>query len=105
MSRISLERLARQVLLATTTGKQLRGRRRPWWHDYISDFAWSRLGVNRGEPSDIAVDCEVFRVHLGLLPPRPSQTEKLVRKLIWTLKLSIYKIVFSFLPKVNVVFK
>jgi len=80
MSRISPERLARQVLLATTTGKQLRGRWRPWWHDYISDLAWSSLGVDRGELSDIAVDHEVFRVHLGLLPPRPSPKEKWVWK-------------------------
>ena len=80
MSRISRERLAKQVLLATTAGKHLRGRRRSSWRDYISALAWSRLGVDRGELSEIAVDLEVFRVHLGLLPPRPFPKEKRARK-------------------------
>jgi len=74
------ERLVKQVLLATTTGKQLSVRRRPRWHDYISDLVWSRLGVDWGEFSDIAVDNEVFRVHLGLLSLRPSPKAKWVRK-------------------------
>jgi len=47
-------------LLATTTGKQLRGRPRTRWRDYISDLAWSRLGVDRGELSEINVDREYF---------------------------------------------
>jgi len=36
--------------------------------DYISDLAWSRLGVEPPEESEITVDREVFRVLLGLLP-------------------------------------
>ena len=79
MSRISQERLARQVLLATTTGKHLRGRRRTRWSDHISDVARARLGVDREELCEIAVDREVFRVHLGLRPPRPSPNEKRAR--------------------------
>jgi len=42
----------------------------------ISDLAWSRLGVEPAELSEIAVDRGVFRVLLGLLPPRPSPEEK-----------------------------
>ena len=65
---------------STPTGKRPRGR--PWtrWSDYISDLAWSRLGVEPAELSKIAVDCEVYRVLLGLLPPRLSPKEKLARK-------------------------
>jgi len=40
------------------------------WRDYISNPAWSRLGVEPAEISEIAVDREVFRVLLGLLPLR-----------------------------------
>ena len=39
---------------------------------YISDLAWSRLGVEPAELSEIAVDREVFPVILGLLPLRLS---------------------------------
>jgi len=39
------ERLARHVLLAKSTGKRPKGRPRPTWSDYISDLAYSRLGV------------------------------------------------------------
>jgi len=45
------------------------------WSDNISDLAWSLLGVELAELSGIAVDLEVFRVLLGLLPPRPSPEE------------------------------
>jgi len=41
--------------------------------DYISDLAWSRLGVDRGELSETAVDREIFRVHVELLPRDPPQ--------------------------------
>jgi len=46
------------------------------WSDYISDLAWSRLGVEPAELSEFAADREVFQVLLGLLPPRPSLEEK-----------------------------
>jgi len=38
----------------------------PGGGDYISDLAWFRVSVNPAELSNIAVNCEVFRV-LGLL--------------------------------------
>jgi len=66
----------RQVLLAKPTGKLPIGRLRLKWSDYISDLAYSRLGVEPAELPEIAVDPEVFRVLLGLLPPRPSLEEK-----------------------------
>jgi len=50
------------------------------WRDYISDLAWSRLGVEPAELSEIAVDCEAFRGLLGLLPPRLSPKEKRTHK-------------------------
>jgi len=65
----------RQVLLAKPTGKRPRCRPRTSWINYISDLAWSRLGVEQAELSEIAVDREVVQVLLGLLPPRPSQEE------------------------------
>ena len=76
MSGISHERLARQVLLARPTGKRPRGRPKTRWSDYISDLAWSRLGVEPAELPEITVDREVFRILLGLLPPRSSLQEK-----------------------------
>jgi len=39
------EGMARQVLLAKTTEKRFRDHPRPSLSDYISDLAWSRLGV------------------------------------------------------------
>ena len=45
---------------------------------------WSRVGVwSQKELSEIAVDHEVSRVHLGLLPPRPSLEEKREKTSIW----------------------
>jgi len=46
------------------------------WRDYISDLAWSHLGVEPAELSEIAVDREVFQVPLRLLPSRLSPKEK-----------------------------
>ena len=74
------EILVRQVLLAKSTGKRPRGRR-PKWSNCISYHAWSRLNVELAGLSENAVDCEVFQVLLGLLPPRPSPDEK--RACIW----------------------
>ena len=42
-------------LQSTSTGKRPRGRPRTRWHDYITDFACSRLSV-KPELSEIAVD-------------------------------------------------
>ena len=62
-------------LQSTSMEKRPSGRARTRWRDYISDLAWSRLGVERAELSEIAVDREVFWVLRGLLPPRLSQKE------------------------------
>jgi len=63
------ERLVRQVLLAKSTGKQPTGRPKPRWSNCISDLAWSHLGVEPAELSEIAVDCEVFQVLLDPICP------------------------------------
>jgi len=42
---------------------------------YISDLAWSRLGVEPAKLSENAVDREVFQVLLGLLPSRLYPTK------------------------------
>jgi len=68
VSRMTHEILARQVLLAEPTGKWSRGHPSTRWSEYISELAWSHLGVEPAELPEIAVDCEVFRVLLGLLP-------------------------------------
>ena len=54
----------------TPTGKRSEVRPMTRWCDYISDLAWSRLGVEPVEVSEITVDREVFRVFLRLLLPR-----------------------------------
>ena len=69
-----------RVLLATPAGKRLRGCPRTRWRDYISELAWSRLGVEPAELSEIAVDREVFQVFLGMLSPPPSWGNKRVWK-------------------------
>ena len=64
VSRIPYESLARQALLAKSTGKRPGGLPRSGWSDYISDLAWSCLGVELAELSEIAVD-------LGGIPTPP----------------------------------
>jgi len=76
VSRIPYESLARQALLAKSTGKRPGGLPRSGWSDYISDLAWSCLGVEPAELSEIAVDREVFQLLLGLLSPLPSLEEE-----------------------------
>jgi len=66
--------LVRQALLAKPTGKRPRCRLRPRWSNCVSDLAWSRLGVEPAELSEIAVDREV-QVLLWTLPPQPSPEE------------------------------
>jgi len=75
---MSQERLARQVLLATHTGKRPRVRSRTRWRVYISKLTWSHFGVQPAEVaelSEIAVDREVFLV-LELLDPETLHREK-----------------------------
>ena len=60
MSRMSQDKLARQVLLAAPTGKWPKGGPRTRWSDYISDLAWPRLGVEPAELSVIA--CWPWRI-------------------------------------------
>ena len=74
--RMPHERQARQVLLAKPTAKRPRGRPRSRWSNCISDIAWSHLGVEQVELSEIAVDPDIFQVLHGLLPPWPSLEEK-----------------------------
>ena len=80
-------------LQSTHAGKRPRVRPRTRWRDYISNLAWSRLGVEPTELSEIAVDREVFLVILVLLPCAFHST-------FLFMKLSL--VCF---PKVNVVFK
>jgi len=67
-------RLVKQALQAKPTGKRPR-RPRPRWSNCISDFAWSRFGVEQAELFGIAVDREIFQVGLWMLPPQPSLEE------------------------------
>jgi len=47
------------------------------WSDHIFDLAWFRLGVESANLPEIAVDLEIFRVLLGLLPlPRDPPQRK-----------------------------
>jgi len=65
------ERLTKRVQLAEPTEKRFRGHPRPRWSDYIFNPAWSRLGVEPAELSEIAVDREVFQVLRGCFPRDP----------------------------------
>jgi len=57
----------RHVLLAAPARKQPRDLLATSLNDYISDLAWSRLGVEPREVSEITTDREIFRDLLGLL--------------------------------------
>jgi len=59
-------------LHSAPTGKQPKVCPRTKWRDYISDLAWSRLGVEPAELSEIAVDRDVFWALLWLKAPRLS---------------------------------
>jgi len=52
MTRMLQERLVRRVLLAALTAKQSRAQPRTRWPVYISDLAYSHLGV---EPSELII--------------------------------------------------
>jgi len=60
MSRMSQERLVRQVFLATPMGKWPRGRPTARRRDYITDLAWSRPGVEPAELPEIAENARYF---------------------------------------------
>jgi len=51
--------------VATPTGKQPRGHSRTSWSDYISNLAWSHLGVEPAKLPEIAVDPRRYRAFLG----------------------------------------
>jgi len=74
------ERLAMRVLLATPMGEWHRGRPSTRWLYYISGLAWSSVGVELAELSDLTENCEALRGLLGLLPSRPFTEEKRVWK-------------------------
>jgi len=67
---------ARQVLVATTPkGKHPRDRPRSRWRDYISDLAWSRLGV---EPTELLCQrllktVSYFKFSWAAAPSRPPE--------------------------------
>jgi len=51
------------------------------WHDYISDFAWSHLGVEPADLLEITENHEVHWVLLWLLLPQSSPEKKQVWKM------------------------
>jgi len=98
-------------LQSTPTGKRPKVCPRARWRDYTSDLAWSLLGMEPAELSDISVDREVFWVLLACTPrdspERKSghENEKMneCEGLHWTFL--FMKLSLVCLPKVNVVFK
>jgi len=75
-TRISEANVVLRELYRSVGTKQELSNTRPRWSNCISDLAWSSLGVELAELSQIAVDYEVFQVLLVLLLPRPSTDEK-----------------------------
>jgi len=71
---MSHESLARQVLLATPTGKRPKNRPRTRWSDYISDLARSPLGV---EPAELYIrllkTVRYFAYSQGCWPRHPPK--------------------------------
>ena len=77
-----------RALLAAPNRKRPRRRPKPRWGDYTSELAWSRLGVEPSELSEIVVDRDVFPVLLVLLPlqsfPEVKQASKWTNELIFS---------------------
>jgi len=73
VSRISQKRSARQVLLAKPKGKRSGGRPRTSWSDYVSDLAWSHLGMEPAELSELAIDNGCFVSSRGCCLHFPPQ--------------------------------
>lgn len=70
--RMSPNRLPRRVMIAVPSGKRPLGRPRNRWLDQVRHLSWSRLGIPPDELESMAEDREGWRVHLSILPPRPS---------------------------------
>jgi len=60
VTRMLQEILTGRILLVAFTRKRFRGRPKTRWSDYISDLAWSCLGVEPAELSKVAENGEVF---------------------------------------------
>jgi len=78
-SRMSQERLTRQVLPATSTEKRSGGRPRSRWSDCTSDLACSFLGVEPAELSEIAADHGIFRELQGCRPRDPPERKACIK--------------------------
>jgi len=70
---MSNEKMVRQVLLATPTGKRPRCRPRTRRSDYISDIAWFCLGFEPAEISEITVGTRNISSSPEVAAPRPPQ--------------------------------
>ena len=73
VSRMPLERLPKEALLAKANGKRPVGRPRTRWTNYIEDLGWNCLGLHPSEMMDVMEGHEVWRLSLELLPPQPSR--------------------------------
>jgi len=73
VTRMPQERLTRLVRLDTPMGKGSRGRNKTKYRDYISNLAWSRLGVEPSEQSEVADKREMFG-YLLAIPPKTAAT-------------------------------
>jgi len=76
VARMSQERLARHVLLATATGKRPQIEEGPGGVSTTPTLLGPVLVWSQQKPFAIAENREMLRVLLGLVPLRPSQEEK-----------------------------
>ena len=69
------ERMVRQALLTKPTGKRPRCRLRPRRSSCISDLAWSGLGVEPAELSEIEISFETIVLRKHQASQMPSSKE------------------------------
>ena len=80
VTRMSQERTAKKLLCSTPIGRRPRARPRTRWRDCVEDLSRSRLGIPAEHLSFVAEDRDAWRLQLELLPPRPPNDKRVLKK-------------------------
>ena len=76
VTRMSQEKVAKNLLCSTPIGRKRIGCSRTRWRDYVEDLSWSRLGIPAEHLSFVAEDRDAWRIQLELLLARPPKDKR-----------------------------